>query len=62
MGGLLLSLAPLTNAALALLLVFGVVTTGDSVFFRVIFACYQMMFVLLIYDNADEEVTLVEKK
>ena len=49
MGGLLLSLAPLTNAALALLLVFGVVTTGDSVFFRVIFACYQMMFVLLIF-------------
>ena len=31
MGGLLLSVAPLTNAALALLLVFGVVTTGEYV-------------------------------
>ena len=39
MGGLLLSLTPLTNAALALLLVFGVVTTGESVFYIAISHC-----------------------
>ena len=37
MGGLLPSLTHLSNTAFALLLVFGVVTTGDIVYFRILF-------------------------